>query len=121
MENQRSILNDIFLQPWFLPLKISRKIRDLIPTDHHHKMRFYFEDYGCIKCGKKQVRYGSNAMCKLCAQSVQLKMLFAIKRRWRASNPKADAPRTFKRAAEALRLLADLRTPVKSRKTRPMS
>jgi len=109
METHQSILNDIFLQPWFLPLRTSRKIRDLIPPDHHHKMRFYFEDYGCIKCGKKEVRYGSNAMCKPCVQSVKLKMLFAIKRRWRASNPTADAPRTFKRAAGARRLLADLR------------
>ena len=101
------LLNDIFLQPWFLPDRTARKIRDILPEEHRHKMRFYFEDYGCLHCGKKDVRYGSNAMCKPCAQSVKLKMLFAIKRRWKARNP-GQHPRTFKRAADARKLLADL-------------
>jgi hypothetical protein len=108
MPINQNILSDVFLQPWFLPLRTALAVRDMLPTVHRHKMRFYFEDYGCLKCGKKQVRYGSNAMCKLCVQSVKLKMLFAIKRRWTASNPNAEAPRTFKRAAEARKLLADL-------------
>jgi hypothetical protein len=108
MENQQSLLTDIFIQPWFLPQRTACKIRDLIPDDHRHKMRFYFEDYGCLHCGKKRLPYGSNGMCKGCAQSVKVKLLFAIKRRWRASNPNKQSPRTFQRAAEARRLLADL-------------
>jgi hypothetical protein len=101
------LLNDIFIQPWFTPERTARKIRLLLSEAHHHKMRFFFEDYGCLRCGKKGVRYGSNAMCKPCVQSVKLKMLFAIKRRWKADNP-TSAPKTFQRAATARKLLADL-------------
>ena len=101
------ILDDIFLQPWFLSLETANAIRNLIPPEYRHKMRYYFDDYGCLHCGKMGLRYGANAMCKPCLQSVKLKMLFAIKRRWKERNP-TERPRTFKRAAEARRLLADL-------------
>src|SRR5438477_12164310 len=73
MADEKLLLDDIFLQPWFLSLKTANEIRVLLPTDHRHKMRFYFEDYGCLKCGKKGVRYGSNAMCKPCVQQVKLR------------------------------------------------
>lgn len=108
MRKKQSLVSDIFLQPWFLPLKTAIAIRTLLPRDHRHKMRFYFEDYGCLQCGKKQVRYGSNGMCKPCVQSVKLKMIFAIQRRWKATNPGEFVPQTFRRAAIAQKLLADL-------------
>jgi hypothetical protein len=114
MENEQ-LLTDVFLQPWFLPQRNAIRIRGMVPQTHKHKMLFYFEDYGCLKCGKKGVRYGSNAMCKLCVQSVKLKMLFAIKRRWKAKHNGACPP-NYWRAAEARQLLADLlpkRTPAK--------
>ena len=108
MRNQQDILSDVFLQPWFLSQQTAFAIRNLLPAEHRHKMRFYFDDYGCLKCGKTNVRYGSNAMCKPCVQQVKLKMLFAVKRRWQNRSPAADPPRTFQRVAEARRLLADL-------------
>ncbi len=108
MPNQRDVLTDVFLQPWFLALRTAIAIRNLIPAEHHHKMRFYFEDYGCLKCDKRDVRYGSNAMCKTCVQQVKLKLLFAMKRRYVESKT-VESSRTFRRAAEARRLLADLR------------
>jgi hypothetical protein len=108
MANQQSVLTDVFLQPWFLSLRTAIKVRDLITPDHRHKMRFYFDDYGCLKCGKRQVRYGSNAMCKRCVQSVKLKMLFAIKRRWQSGHSATEPPQTFQRAEIARNLLADL-------------
>src|SRR6266436_1403140 len=99
MHDEKVLLDDIFLQPWFLPWKTASSIRTLLPADHRHKMRFYFEDYGCLKCGKKRVRYGSNAMCKICVQQVKLRFLWAIKRRW-AGLP-GERPRTFKRMSDA--------------------
>jgi hypothetical protein len=104
----RCLLDDVFLQPWFLPLSVAVAVRGLLPGDHRHKMRFYFEDYGCIKCGKKDVRYGSNAMCKICVQQVKLKMFWAIRRRWTAREFGQEQPRTFKRMADAQRMLRDL-------------
>ena len=106
MHDEKVLLDDIFLQPWFLPWKTASEIRALLPADHRHKMRFYFEDYGCLKCGKKGARYGSNAMCKICVQRVKLRFLWAIKRRW--TRLPGERPRTFKRLSDAQRMLSDL-------------
>lgn len=101
------LLDDIFLQPWFLSREKAFAIRRMLPPDHRHKMKFYFDDYGCLRCKKKDVAYGSNALCKPCMQGVKLKMFFAIKRRWTAVSPES-MPRTFNRVADAQRLLRDL-------------
>ena len=53
----------IFLQPWFLPVEVYRAIRRVLPYIHLFKMRYYFEDYGCLKCGKKNALYQSNGFC----------------------------------------------------------
>jgi hypothetical protein len=108
MRKQENILDDVFLQPWFLSIETTHAIRKLIPAEHRRKMLAYFEDYGCMKCGKSDVRYGSNGMCKPCVQSVKLKMLFAIKHRWKKTEH-AMTSRTFDRVAQARELLADLR------------
>jgi hypothetical protein len=75
MRDQQSILSDIFLQPWFLSLQTAVAVRNLIPAEHRFKMRAYFDDYGCLKCGTTTVRYGSNGMCNPCAQKVKLRLL----------------------------------------------
>lgn len=106
-KHDETLLDEIFLQPWFLSQQTAFAIRRLLPPEHRHKMRFYFDDYGCMKCGKKNAPYGSNALCKLCMQQVKLKLFFAIKRRWTAASPD-NLPRTFKRMADAQRLLKDL-------------
>jgi hypothetical protein len=101
------LLDDIFLQPWFLSPNIAFAIKRILPPEHRHKMRFYFDDYGCLKCDQRDVQYGSNGLCKLCMQRVKLRLFFAIKRRWTAASPD-NLPRTFKRMADAQRLLRDL-------------
>jgi hypothetical protein len=106
-KDEKRLLDDIFLQPWFLPRDVAFAIKRILPPEHRHRMRFYFDDYGCMKCGKTNVTYGSNALCKLCMQQVKLKLFFAIKRRWTAAKPEAS-PRTFSRMADAQRLLRDL-------------
>jgi len=108
--NDRRLLNDIFLQPWFLPRDTAFAIRRIVPPEHRHKMKFFFDDYGCLRCKKKNRIYGSNGLCKNCMQEVKLKLFFAIKRRWTAASLE-NLPRTFKRMADAQRLLRDLRHP----------
>src|SRR6267378_2757297 len=110
--NKRDIelLDNIFLQPWFLPRTTALAIKRILPPEHRHRMRFYFDDYGCLKCGKTDVTYGQNALCKPCMQQVKLRFFFAIKRRWTAASPD-NTPRTFKRMADAQRLLKDLLDP----------
>lgn len=106
-KDDKQLLDDIFLQPWFLSRDMAFAVRRILPPEHRHKMKFYFEDYGCLRCLKTDVTYGSNALCKLCMQEVKLKMFFAIKRRWTAASPD-NSPRTFKRMADAQRMLGDL-------------
>ena len=110
MPQPNVLLEDVFLQPWYLPLKTANAIRELLPREHRHKMRFYFDDYGCVKCSKQGVRYGSNGMCKVCVQQVKLRLLWAIKRRW-THKTRQQPPRSFKRVEEAQRLLRDLVRP----------
>ena len=107
MRQDNALLEDVFLQPWYLPVKAANAIRLLLPSEQRHKMRFYFDDYGCMKCGKQGVRYGSNGMCKICVQQVKLRLLWAIKRRW-TSKTGQRPPCSFKRVEEAQRLLRDL-------------
>ena len=106
-EAERELLEDVFLQPWFLPQQTAFAIKRLLPPEHHHRMRFYFDDYGCLKCERKNVRYGSNALCKMCAPRIKLKLFFATKRRWTAVSPDNE-PRTCSRMVDAQRLLKDL-------------
>ncbi len=101
------LLDDVFLQPWFLSQKAAIAIKNILPPEHRHKMRFYFDDYGCLKCGKKNARYGSNALCKVCVQQVKLEMFWCIKRRWTAASTR-NRPRMFKRMADAQEMLKDL-------------
>jgi hypothetical protein len=100
------LVDDIFLQPWFLPRHTAVAIKRILPPEHRHRMRFYFDDYGCLKCEQRDVQYGSNGLCKLCMQRVKLRLFFAIKRRWTAASPD-NLPRTFKKMADAQRLLRD--------------
>ena len=104
---ERDLLDEIFLQPWFLSLDTAFEIKRILPPEHRHKMRFYFDDYGCLKCEKRNVQYGANALCKTCSQRIKLRFFFAIKRRWTAASPD-NIPRTFQRMADAQRLLKDL-------------
>jgi hypothetical protein len=106
-KSEKQLLDDVFLQPWFLPKETAFAVRRILPLEHRHKMKFFFDDYGCMRCAKKNVTYGSNALCKLCMQQVKLKMFFAIKRRWTAASPD-NLPQTFRRMADAQRLLKDL-------------
>lgn len=107
MHQDNALLENVFLQPWYLPVKTANAIRRLLPSEHRHKLRFYFDDYGCMKCSKRGVPYGSNGLCKPCVQQIKLRLLWAIKRRW-TRNAQQQPPRSFKRVEEAQRLLRDL-------------
>ena len=106
-KDDRELLDEIYLQPWFLPRQTAFAIKRILPPEHRHRMRFYFDDYGCLRCTKKNVTYGSNALCKVCMQQVKLKLFLAIKRRWTAASPD-NLPRTFTRMADAQHMLKDL-------------
>jgi hypothetical protein len=104
-----ALLDEIFLQPWFVSQNTAVRIKNCLPVEYRHKMRFFFEDYGCLKCCRKRVQYGANAMCKACVAQIKLRFVFAIKRRWIEGMGAIERrPHAINRMAEAQRLLQDI-------------
>lgn len=77
----KSFDDDIFLQPWYVPRDVYLQIRRLLPNIHLSKMRYYFEDYGCLKCGQRTSLYGSNGLCERCTVLVRGRVVRALERR----------------------------------------
>jgi hypothetical protein len=79
-----STRGDIFLQPWFIPKDIYLEIRRLLPSVHLAKMRYYFEDFGCLKCGERKKLYGSNGFCEGCGVLIRGRVKRSLERRLKA-------------------------------------
>lgn len=83
------IVNKVLLQPWFLPLRIAYDIHGMVPPDFWNKMRYYFEDYGCMIC-EAESGYHSNGMCKSCYDKIRKKLTACVARRSEISRPRLD-------------------------------
>jgi hypothetical protein len=75
--------DELFLQPWFLPKAMYLKLKKLLPSSQLAKMRYYFEDYGCLKCGSHEALYGSNGMCSGCSIVIRGRIAICLKKRFR--------------------------------------
>jgi hypothetical protein len=82
--------DEVFMQPWFLPRPLSEKIRRLLPSSQFQKMRYYFDDYGCLKCGKRNLLYGTNGMCDHCYMIVRGRIARGLFKRFRRIGAKLD-------------------------------
>ena len=107
LDKQR-LLSEIFLQPWFIDLKTARAVRRILPMDWFHKMRYYFDDYGCMICGKRDGIYTSNGMCQGCVDVIQKRLLRCLFRRRRPRIPKNLQSDSISRVRTARLLLSDL-------------
>lgn len=110
--------DDVFLQPWFVPKDVYLEMRRLLPNIHLSKMRYYFEDYGCLKCGERKHLYGSNGLCERCSVLIRGRIVRALQRRLKAVG-NIEAPHDIASALgsgiDAARfLLRDLRRPIKN-------
>jgi hypothetical protein len=102
---------EMFLQPWFIPKDIYIAIRSLLPNVHLAKMRYYFEDFGCMRCERSDVLYGSNGLCESCSSLVRGRVKRALERRLKQAGVKSEVrPISVfnKRMTEAQRILKDL-------------
>ena len=81
---------EIVLHPWFLDRKTCCAIKRLIPSAYFSKMRYYFEDYGCLRCGSKTKPYGSDGMCNSCHSNTFDRIVKAVSRH--TGTYAADAP-----------------------------
>jgi len=103
----RNLLNDVFLQPWFVGLETARAIRRLLPRDYFLRMRSYFDKWGCLICNKNHREYGANGMCSRCSQRIQ-KRLFSLQMKLFATSPSPSEHTEYDRVQGARILLSDL-------------
>src|ERR1700739_3461650 len=94
-----SLLDETLLQPWFVSLEIAQAVRRLLPEEHIRKMRFYFDDWGCMKCEVKGLMYGANGMCVRCSQKVQHRVIACLRKRLSAPDPSVRRPEVCARVA----------------------
>jgi hypothetical protein len=84
------LVEKILLQPWFLPRRVSFAIHTMVPVDFYKKMRYVFDDYGCLVCGRES-GYHSNGMCVNCHARTCKRILFSLRRRGRqGGKPRLD-------------------------------
>jgi hypothetical protein len=81
---------ELFLQPWFLPKPTYLNLRRILPSSQLLKMRYYFEDYGCLKCETRNGMYGSNGMCKKCSIVIRGRVVLSLARRFRKIGVKVE-------------------------------
>lgn len=109
--NPAEAISDALLQPWFLSMETAKAVLRLIPRVYFSRMRWFFEDYGCLRCGKRNVAYGSNCLCFRCRLRVAYRMRRSMQRRLahaRVPTHQLREPSYINRAKLAERLLSDL-------------
>lgn len=82
--------DEIFLQPWFLPLETYLEIRRIVPSAHLFKMRYYYEDWGCLRCGKHEDTLVANGLCRPCSGLIRGRIVTSIRRRLRKAGLPTD-------------------------------
>ena len=80
-QQSSELFDDVFLQPWFLNGAKASAIRRLLPKNFQSRMRFYFDDWGCMICGTKRGLHMSNGMCRRCVDRVRRRLLSSLERR----------------------------------------
>jgi hypothetical protein len=90
-QQHESVLRDeLFLQPWFLPKPAYLALRRLLPSSQLLKMRYYFDDYGCLKCGNRASLYGTNGLCKGCRIVIRARVALCLARRFKKIGTRVD-------------------------------
>jgi hypothetical protein len=102
---------ELMFQPWFLPARVALLIRWLVPPDYRQRMHDYFNDYGCMRCGKFDGEYRSNGMCHPCMSTVFSRLESCAWRRTNGVLSKRYGEQFVKKAQEASKLLQGLRPP----------
>jgi hypothetical protein len=98
------------LPPFFLTWKVRKSIEKLLPTEHHQRLRLYFDTFGCFHCLHKNVIYGGNGFCCRCLTVIRRRLKKLDKElRARFSDPSPDMQEFYLRPYSSARhLLADL-------------
>jgi hypothetical protein len=82
--------DDIFLQPWYMPKPASLQMRKILPSIHLAKMRYYFDDHGCLRCERRDTLYGSNGMRENCSVIVRSRLANCLNKRLKKVGVRED-------------------------------
>jgi hypothetical protein len=73
---------ELFLQPWFITRPLHDELRRLLPPSQMLKMRYYFDDFGCLRCQSQTAMYRSNGMCTSCFVLVHSRVIGCLRKRF---------------------------------------
>jgi hypothetical protein len=107
----KRLISDAFLEPWFLDLETARSVQRIIPPKYSRRMRWFFDDFGCIRCKGKESGYGGNGFCVNCRYTIVSGIVRSIRKRSKSLNektPPAFSRSSLRRIEVAERLLGDL-------------
>jgi len=116
IENRRagaSRSDELLFQPWFLPKRACDVILGFITPAYRLKMRAFFDDYGCMLCGR-DFDYMANGMCSRCCVKTRAKLLKSVKRRLRKRDGRFEVA-LARQARIAKRLLRRFASPSRRR------
>jgi hypothetical protein len=108
--------DEIFLQPWFLPKDVSLQIRMILPHIHLTKMRYYFDDHGCLRCERRDVLYGSCGLCEPCCSTVRRRLRTCLQRRLKSVGVRSARQRASYDLASPVTIARDIIGPHASKK-----
>lgn len=111
---------DVAWQPWFLPKQVSQKIVQIIPPGYRKRFRFHFDDYGCLRCRRKDIAYRSLGFCENCHSLITKEMRRSMRRHRREIETIKTDTRVhwyLEEIDRAQELLADFLPQQKNRRT----
>ena len=98
------VVDQVLLEPWFLPRRVALAIRGIATPVFQKKLRYFFEDYGCMIC-KKETNYHSNGMCRRCRKDIRKKLAKCVKRRFGSKIHRRADLKLFRQEKLAKKLL----------------
>jgi hypothetical protein len=99
--------DETILLPWFLTKRATFAIRANVPKHYQTRMRHYFDDYGCLRCGIRRGQHCGNGLCHRCSSLVLTRLKRSYERRARPKRSRY-AKDLLSKAHEAKALLKDL-------------
>ncbi len=67
------------LQPWFRSKKKAIEIRRQQTPPETRKWATYFQQWGCIRCGKRELPHCALGFCQPCYQTVDFRLKAVLK------------------------------------------
>jgi hypothetical protein len=103
----KSSVGEQLLLPWLLTKRAYLAMRSIVPRDYQRRMRYYFDDYGCLRCGLHRGSHKSNGFCSRCCRLVAMRLNRCCERRRRPKQSRY-AQNLLSKGREARALLKDL-------------